>query len=120
MSGWCRRGRLRASQLHSWCEPMRRLLKWSAIAAGIVVALIATIALYIFVASERVLARTYDVPLRAFDAPSDSESVAKGKRLATIYGCNNCHGSNMQGAMFIDDPMLGRLAAPNLTRIVKE
>jgi cytochrome c553 len=53
--------------------------------------------------------------------PHDAESIAKGKRLATIYGCfNSCHGDRMQGMKLYDEPGIARVNAPNLTRIVRE
>ena len=99
---------------------MKRILK----ALGLLVcsalasALLAVV--YVFIASERVAARTYDVPLSSFEAPSDPEAVRKGERLATIVGCNDCHGARLEGAVMHDEPYLARIAAPNLTRIVPQ
>jgi mono/diheme cytochrome c family protein len=99
---------------------MHRILK----GLGLGLAAFATLALgataYLFIASQRVMARTYDVPVSSFDAPSDSASVRRGKRLATIYGCNNCHGPTMQGTVLYDEPGIARISAPNLTSVVKE
>lgn len=99
---------------------MARLLKWLAWLTAATVVLAGAAVLFIFGASEHRVARTYDVPLSNFDAPSDRESARRGRHLATIYGCTNCHGADMRGTVFIDDPRLGRVHAPNLTRVVKE
>ncbi len=45
----------------------------------------------------------------------DSASVARGEHLVNIKGCRDCHGENLGGKVFIDDPTLGRFAATNLT-----
>jgi cytochrome c553 len=33
-----------------------------------------------------------------------------------IRGCNECHGENLGGKIFLEDPSLAMLTAPNLTR----
>lgn len=99
---------------------MKRILKWLGIGIGSMAALVLCAAAYLFIASQRVVARTYDVPLSTFNAPSDRESVRKGERLATIYGCNNCHGKNMEGTVMYDEPGIARFNAPNLTQVVKD
>jgi mono/diheme cytochrome c family protein len=33
-----------------------------------------------------------------------------------VRGCTECHGANLAGRLLVDDPAIGRLAAPNLTR----
>lgn len=101
---------------------MKRVLKWIGMGfAGLIaVALLAGAAVY--VQSERVLRRQYGhVPLAGIPVSTDAESIAKGKRLATIYGCfNSCHGERMQGRVLESSLALGRIVAPNLTRIVPE
>ena len=39
----------------------------------------------------------------------------RGKHLATISGCNGCHGANYQGKVFINEAPIGYVPAPNLT-----
>jgi len=39
----------------------------------------------------------------------------EGLRVATRVGCNGCHGSDAGGRVFQENPMAGRLVAPNLT-----
>lgn len=100
--------------------PTRRVLKWVAmVLAGVVaVALIAAISVYAL--SARILNRTYDVPAGEVAVPGDSASVAEGGRLATLRGCYGCHHPGLEGGVFVDDPMLARLVAPNLTRAVRQ
>ena len=99
---------------------MKRILKGLGLLVCALFALGFVVVLYVFIASERVVARTYDVPLSSFDAPSDRESVRRGKRIATIVGCTSCHGAQMEGAIMFDEPNIARIAAPNLTSVVKE
>lgn len=98
---------------------MKRLLRILArAAAGIAfLALIAIAAIYI--ASEGLLRRTYDVALAPLVVPADAASVAEGRRLATIRGCNDgCHGKGVSGGTFFDGPWYyGDMVAPDLTRV---
>ena len=98
----------------------RRVLKCMAIALGAVVALALLAVVTVYVMSARILARTYDVPASAVAVPTDSASMAEGARLARLRGCFGCHMENLGGGLFVDDPMLARLAAPNLTRAVRQ
>jgi cytochrome c553 len=101
---------------------VKRILKWAGVGAGSLVALVAVATISIYVFSQREIDRQYeDVPLANITVPHDAESIAKGKHLATLYGCfNSCHGDRMQGAKLYDEPGLARINAPNLTHIVRE
>lgn len=99
---------------------MNSVLKWSLrVGAGLVgVALLA--AGGVWVASETVVDRTYDkkpVDASLRQVRADAAVIAEGKRLASVYGCDGCHAPNLQGQMFIDEPGVMKLAAPNLTRV---
>ena len=74
----------------------------------------------VYFRSEYVLRKTYEVPLRTVAVPSDSVSIAEGHRLAKTHGCVSCHGQALEGATFLDDPMLGYIVAGNLTGSVRE
>ena len=47
---------------------------------------------------------------------ADAATIERGRHLAVaIAKCVDCHGENLGGASFIDDPALGRITAANLT-----
>lgn len=47
---------------------------------------------------------------------NDSTTVAKGEHVVvSVGGCTDCHGANLGGRVMVDEPMIMRLAAPNLT-----
>jgi cytochrome c553 len=101
---------------------MRRLLRWLGFAAAGLAAVAIVAALVLYGLSERALRRTFALPsaaaARTFTAalPTDSTSLAEGRRLATIRGCyEGCHGMGISGGVFIDEPILARLVAPDLT-----
>ena len=99
---------------------MKRLFRILAIGVGALAAIAFGVALFVYVASERVVARTYDVPVTAFQAPRDAAAIAAGRHLATIYGCNNCHAPQLNGTALYDAPGIARISAPNVSRIAPE
>lgn len=91
-----------------------RFLKRTLVAI-VLVLLVAFGAAYGF--AQRELGRSYVVARRAPEPATDSASLARGEHLATAIGkCADCHGADFGGSVVIDDPALGRVAAPNLTR----
>jgi mono/diheme cytochrome c family protein len=93
-------------------------MRWVARLAGALVAMlgIAWIALYWW--SERILTRQFDYRTDALAIPGDSASLAEGERLATLRGCHGCHGANLGGRVFLDEPNVARIIAPNLTEVL--
>lgn len=44
-------------------------------------------------------------------------AIERGRHLLTArYACNDCHGEDFGGGVMVDDPAMGRLLGPNLTR----
>ena len=98
---------------------MKPLLRWIGIGLASVVGLAIIAYAVVYVLSERALRRTYEVPAVAVSVPTDSASIVEGRRLATVRGCfGGCHGPQAEGGIMLDDPMLARLVAPNLTAAV--
>jgi mono/diheme cytochrome c family protein len=99
---------------------MKRLLRWLGIAIGAVLGLIVVALGVIYVLSQLKLRQRYPLPQTAIVVPGDATSIAEGQRLATIAGCyNSCHGRQGEGAVLFDEPIIGRLIAPNLTASVR-
>jgi mono/diheme cytochrome c family protein len=95
---------------------LKTIVKRAAIGAGVVVLLLALVSAGIYAASAPRFTRTYTVSTAAPPARTDSAAVARGRHLATAIGkCGDCHGEDLGGGVLVDDPLLGRLAAPNLT-----
>lgn len=100
---------------------MKRLLRWIGIAIGALAALGICAYAVVYVLSERVLARSYEIPTGTISIPTDPVSIDEGRRLAMIRGCyGGCHGKNAQGVVMIDEPLLARVVAPNLTAAVRK
>ena len=60
--------------------------------------------------------QTYQVNVQAMPVPSDSAAIALGKHISLIKGCGDCHGADFGGKVVIDDPALGLIVGPNITR----
>jgi cytochrome c553 len=99
---------------------MNRVWRWLRIGLLSVALLLVTAGVTIYLLSERILRRRYTEPRVAVAVPSDSQSVVQGHRLATVRGCSGgCHGREIEGGVFVDQPLLARLIAPNLTAAVR-
>ena len=62
------------------------------------------------------LAKRYPTQVVAVAIPTDSASLERGKHLVTaVNKCVGCHGDNLGGKKFADDPMFGTLYGTNLT-----
>ncbi len=65
------------------------------------------------------LNKTYETHRIALPLPSESdvEAIARGQHLVTSrYSCGACHGVNLAGGVMIEDPAIGSVRGPNLTR----
>jgi len=95
---------------------MNKLVSRLAIGVGVLlgVAVLAIIGVYFSGRSK--LSRAYDVEVAQISIPSSEEDRARGEHLVrTVSDCVGCHGEDLGGALFSDDPALGVLYAPNLT-----
>ncbi len=98
---------------------MKPLLRWIGIALGGLVGLGIVAYAVLYLLSERVLRRTYEVPAVSLTIPTDPASIMEGRRLATARGCfADCHGKQAEGKVMFDQPMIARVVAPNLTAAV--
>lgn len=60
--------------------------------------------------------RKVKVKERALTITADSASLARGQKVATAMGkCQDCHGPDFGGKVFIQDAAFGTYVAPNLT-----
>lgn len=84
----------------------------------LVVALVgaASFATYVHESNRRVLEQRYPLVREPVQAASGPDAIARGKRLADITGCTDCHNADLRGKLFADDGWLhGRYYASNLT-----
>ena len=53
------------------------------------------------------------------DAIGQSALLAHGERMTKVLGCRGCHGMELQGELFADEPGFGAIHASNLTRALQ-
>ena len=92
---------------------MPQWLRWIlSFAAIMLVALVAGI----FLVSSWRINRDYAITIDPIRVPESQEAIDRGRYLAdAVNKCTECHGKQLGGEIFIDDPALGRLVASNLT-----
>ena len=71
---------------------------------------------YVYLSNARVLARRYPVAPVPLSVVGTPEAIQRGKALADITGCIDCHRADLRGGVFADEGWLhGRYYASNLT-----
>jgi len=92
------------------------MLRWlGRILGGLVLLLLIAVSV-VYVQSNRVINRKHVFTPYPVSVPADSASIARGRQLAQVR-CFGCHGESLQGkADFFDEPMIARIATPNVPR----
>ena len=82
---------------------MNRVLKWAGYGlAGVVGACVLAVG-GAFAVSEAMIRWPVEKPQATLVASSDPGAVARGKRVATLNGCHDCHGKTLEGQLFHDE-----------------
>lgn len=93
-----------------------KILKWTGYTVATLLVLIIGFYIKARWSTEERLNKKYAYEIPQFGFSSDSSIVAEGARLAITKHCRDCHGDRMDGKVFLDDPMLAKIIAPNLTK----
>jgi mono/diheme cytochrome c family protein len=99
---------------------MKRVLRWIGLGVAAVASVVVFVALGVFAASE-VMVRWPQPKAEATVEPvaaRDAGALMRGKRIATVYGCHDCHGADLTGRLFFDEMPVGRLSGPNLSTAI--
>ena len=95
---------------------MKRILKWTGLT---VVSIVAVLLIVIYAGSEYRLRQKFEIAATPIEVSTDSAAIARGRHVFETRGCEGCHGEGLEGKVFVDDPMLARLVAPNVVRAIK-
>ncbi|RJP61303.1 MAG: cytochrome C [Candidatus Auribacter fodinae] len=95
---------------------MKKFLKWIGIILAALSGLIILALAVIYFQTESRLNRVYAAPVDTLPIPTDAASIEHGRRIFQYRGCEACHGEQLQGKIYLDDPALGQVIAGNLTR----
>lgn len=93
---------------------MNRIMKWGLRAGLGIVGAAVLAAGGVFAGSEIMRAQKWDKRDDQITVSRDPAAVARGARLAKIYGCHDCHGADFTGRRFHDDALV-TITGPNLT-----
>lgn len=93
-----------------------KILKWFGITAGLLLLLVVSLTASAFLISEKHRNTTYTVstPELTYDL-NDAELLERGRHVATIRQCIDCHGQNLEGKISFEDKLTGLVVATNLT-----
>ncbi len=94
---------------------MKKVLKWVGIVFGVLVGLVIVAGIVIYAMGSAKVTQVYDIPKEAITAPTDADSLVRGKGLVEISACTGCHGENLAGQVFIENATLAVLSSSNLT-----
>ncbi len=92
----------------------KKILKWIGIGFGVVVILLVITAGVMYFRGQSRFNQTYVVQVENIAIPSDAASLERGRHLVALL-CSGCHGENLAGTDFFNDPGLGTIHAKNLT-----
>jgi mono/diheme cytochrome c family protein len=93
-----------------------RFLRLALRAVASIAAVVAILALTVFLLSNRVLHARYNGIGTPVTVAPTADLVATGRHLAEIRGCVACHGADAGGAVVMDNRAMGTIYGPNLTR----
>jgi cytochrome c553 len=95
---------------------MKRILKWIGIVLGSLVFLFVLAAIVLYIVGSSRLYKTFDIQPEEIPIPTDEASIAEGEHLVNaLTFCKGCHGEDLGGNIFEDEPMIATFYAPNLT-----
>ncbi len=87
---------------------MKKFLKWVGIVLGALVGLIVIGLVVIYFNSQSRLNHVFEIPEEQVTIPTDAASIENGKHIFQFRGCEACHGEDLQGTVYLDDPLSGR------------
>jgi len=94
---------------------MKALLKWVMIIVSGLIGLVLIIGLILYGIGQARLNRIYTITPRMVKIPTDEKSLREGKRIFQYRGCEACHGEELQGVIYLENPAIGQVITPNLT-----
>lgn len=94
---------------------MKSSLKWLGIILGGLIGLVAGTALILYGLGQARLSKVYQVSPGSILFPDDEQSLIEGKRIFQYRGCEACHGEQLEGLVYLDNPAVGQVITPNLT-----
>lgn len=99
---------------------MKPVLKWAGYGlAGVVSACVLAVGGALAV-SEAMIRWPVEKPTATLVASSDPGAVARGRKVAKLNGCHDCHGDRLEGRLFHDEMPIIRAWGSNLSLLLAE
>lgn len=97
---------------------MAKLLRWTGYGLGVLLLVLLVAAAVLWIWSDRVMAqRSNPAPLTL--AAATPAQVADAPRMLRVHGCVSCHGEGLRGRLFLDEPAVGQVYAPNIPLLAR-
>ena len=93
---------------------MRRLLKWIGILLGGILGLLIVAGALLAITGGNRLNKSYDIQPEPLTIPNEAAALERGQYIVSV-SCAGCHGEDLSGGPFLDDPAMGTIPARNLT-----
>jgi len=94
---------------------LKPALKWFLTAFAVIGGLLVLGTLLLYGLGQARLKKVYEIPVRSVTLPDDEISLQEGKRIFQYRGCEACHGEQLQGLVYLDNPAIGQVITANLT-----
>lgn len=95
---------------------MGKMLRWMGYGLAGLATVVVFVTLGAYAASEAIVRWPQPKAPVHLVANHGPDAVARGARLAKIYGCHDCHGADLTGRLFFDEMPVARMSGPNLAR----
>jgi mono/diheme cytochrome c family protein len=95
---------------------LRKIFLGIGVFSGLVILSAAGFYTKAYLSTQARINKKYEVELQGLSVKGDSAQLLYGARLIKAKGCVDCHGEDLGGKMFIDDPKLGFIVARNITK----
>jgi mono/diheme cytochrome c family protein len=95
---------------------MRSIIKWLGWILVGVISLALIVGLILYGLGQKRLNKTYQVEPELIPIPEDPALLVEGKRIFQYRGCEACHGEDLEGVVYLDNPAIGQVITPNLTK----
>ncbi len=94
---------------------VKKILKRLGLGLSIILGLLIIVAGVLYFRGQSRFTQTYAVQVESVTIPEDAAALERGRHLVSLL-CSGCHGENLAGTDFFNDPGLGTIHAKNLTR----
>ena len=93
---------------------MKKVLKWIGIVLGGLIVLLIVAIVGVSIAGNAKIKQTREVQAESITIPTDEAALARGAHLVHV-NCESCHGKDLSGNLFLDDPALATVYGANIT-----